>query len=760
MVVRTSPAGTLSLTLRAKYLLLVCAAVVVATAVSGISYFVWIERLTVAKATDSLMFQTQLVATQVKLNVEQLRNDVLTVSRMPPVQGIIRSGRNGGIDPADGSTDAQWRNRLEAIFTSTMTKRVDYVQMRYIGLAGDGLELVRVDRDKDGHLRTTEEEDLQTKASQPYFQESLTLAPGEVYFSDITPNVDFDRTEFENPMLRAVTPVVDSSGVPFGFVLINAHFGALIQGILAQIPPSPDLFIVTDAGDFVHRSAAGVVDPLVLAQGSDRLPGAFGRAIREDGTDPHGPTAKIYDDRVVATVRFAPDVAIAPTLAVALSQTREDLLAEVFETRRKAIVLALGLILLVAVPGFFISRRLTGPLLRLATDLRTSDPGRSEIDLPVDRGDEVGEVARAIDVLIARRRRIEAIQASTLARLQSILDRTVDAIVTVDATGTVQSFNRAATRIFGYEADDIIGHGADLLLLDTSRAAVGAVSEQEVRTADGRKIPVELSVSEVQTAEGKFFSCIVRAIGERKRLEAAVRAHADALERSNAELEEFAYIASHDLKEPLRAISNHTQFLAEDQGDKLDEDGHRRIARLKELCVRADRLITDLLHFSRLGRDELRIDAVDIGGVVEAVRAGLVDYLKERNGEIRTVGELPIVRGDRSRLTSLIYNLVVNGLKYNDQGARYVEIGVREGRNRDRVIVFVRDNGIGIAPEFRDSVFKIFKRLHSEKAYGAGSGVGLSFARKIVERHGGRLTFDSTPGSGTIFFFDLQRTGT
>ncbi|WP_051244804.1 ATP-binding protein [Thalassobaculum salexigens] len=792
MVIRTSPTGRLSLTLRAKYVLLVCAAVVLSIIAVSVPYFFWVERLTLAKATDALNSEAELVAAQVKGHIEQLRNDVLTVSRMPPLKEIVRSTRNGGAEPPDGVTEAQWREQVEIIFSSIVAARPDYAQMRYIGLADDGLELVRVDQSEDGSIRVTGEADLQPKASQPYFRDSLTLAPGEVYFSDITLNVDFGQTEADNPMLRAVTPVADSAGQTEGLLVINAHFGRVVREILQRIPPSRELYIVTEAGDYVRRSASGRVDDLVLAGAGHGLPPHLSRSIAADGDGVHGASTHVYDDGVVSTVRFAPEVARSVGIVVVLSQPRALLLKEVSEARRSAILLALGLIPVMALVAFLISRWLTAPLLRLATALRRGTPGNEAVNLPTDRPDEIGEVARALETLIDRRRRIEATQAATLARLQSILDNTVDAMVTVDTAGIIRSFNNGASKVFGYSPGEIIGRGIDTLMVDPAASGPGVrddsgdnpgdnpgddrrggtrllrgpdrkgvlreLREQDARTKDGRIIPVEFTVSAVQTDDGDILSCIIREISERKRLEAEISAHAEALERSNTELEEFAYIASHDLKEPLRAISNHTQFLAEDHGHKLDEDGHRRIARLKELCARADRLISQLLHFSRLGRDALKFEQVDLRALAEEIRADLAETLAANNAEVRIAPDLPTVRGDRSRLTSLIYNLVVNGLKYNDHEAPLVEIGVRQdgAEPAGRVALFVRDNGIGIAPEFHDTVFKIFKRLNSEKAYGPGTGVGLSFARRIVERHGGHLSFESAPGVGTTFFFDLQ----
>ncbi|MEQ9640620.1 MAG: ATP-binding protein [Alphaproteobacteria bacterium] len=232
------------------------------------------------------------------------------------------------------------------------------------------------------------------------------------------------------------------------------------------------------------------------------------------------------------------------------------------------------------------------------------------------------------------------------------------------------------------------------------------------------------------------------------------------LQRSNGDLEEFAYIASHDLKEPLRAISNHVQFLSEDHADAVGEDGRKRIERIRALCARADKLVSDLLHFSRLGRDDLARSEVDMELVVADVRNSLADTLAAQNAVVDIAAPLPPAIGDAARLTSVVHNLVINGIKYNDQTEKRIEVGfARRTADSDTGAYFVRDNGIGIADEFKASVFKIFKRLHGEKAYGPGTGAGLSFAKRIVERHGGRMWFDSTPGAGTTFYFNLAETG-
>ena len=231
------------------------------------------------------------------------------------------------------------------------------------------------------------------------------------------------------------------------------------------------------------------------------------------------------------------------------------------------------------------------------------------------------------------------------------------------------------------------------------------------------------------------------------------------LERSNRELDDFAYIASHDLKEPLRAIFNHANFVLEDQEARLDQDGMRRLNRMISLSQRMQKLIDDLLFFSRLGRGGLAKEAVDLEGVIADIEVSLAESLQQRNAKLVVATSLPEVRGHRPHMTALFQNLVTNAMKYNDSDEKLIEIGYMpneaEGRTTAGGRFYVRDNGIGIDERHKDDVFRIFKRLNSERAYGEGTGAGLSFVKKIVESHGGTIWLSSAVGAGTTFFFTL-----
>jgi two-component system, chemotaxis family, sensor kinase Cph1 len=232
------------------------------------------------------------------------------------------------------------------------------------------------------------------------------------------------------------------------------------------------------------------------------------------------------------------------------------------------------------------------------------------------------------------------------------------------------------------------------------------------------------------------------------------------LQRSNEELDSFAYIASHDLKEPLRGIHNYANFLMEDYGEILNDDGVAKLQTLVRLTQRMEDLINSLLYFSRLGRAELIRQTVNLDELVRQGIATLTIARPQSEVEFRIPQPLPSIKCDRIQVNELFTNLIGNAIKYNDKAQKWVEIGFRTGNaeNSDRPlpIFYVRDNGIGIPQEHLDKIFQIFRRLHGRDEFGGGTGAGLTIARKIVERHGGRIWVESIPTEGSTFYFTLS----
>ena len=237
----------------------------------------------------------------------------------------------------------------------------------------------------------------------------------------------------------------------------------------------------------------------------------------------------------------------------------------------------------------------------------------------------------------------------------------------------------------------------------------------------------------------------------------------DELERSNEELDSFAYVASHDLKEPLRGIHNYSLFLLEDYADKLDADGVEKLQTLIRLSKRMENLIESLLQLSRVGRVETELHPVPVSAVLHEVRDILQVRLTETNTILEVEGELPVVLADEVRLREVLNNLLTNAMRYNDQLHRYVWVGVapadvqgpRGVTPAGFCTLYVRDNGIGIDPRHHENIFRIFKRLHGPNKYGGGTGAGLAIVKKMIEKMGGQIWVDSVAGQGATFYFSV-----
>ena len=232
---------------------------------------------------------------------------------------------------------------------------------------------------------------------------------------------------------------------------------------------------------------------------------------------------------------------------------------------------------------------------------------------------------------------------------------------------------------------------------------------------------------------------------------AELKARAEQLDRVNRELDDFAYIASHDLKEPLRGIAGYCGILLEDYGDKIDEVGQRRLQALVSLCDRLATLIGDLLTYCRVGGTRPTETGIDLGDVVDEVLERLSPAIDSRGASVDVIDRLPVVTGDATLIGMAVGNLISNGLKFNNSPRPRVEIGTLP---TDPPTIYIRDNGIGIGPRHHDAIFTIFRRLHGRKEYD-GTGVGLTIVRKIVEAHGGRVWLESKPDAGTTFFVTL-----
>ena len=396
------------------------------------------------------------------------------------------------------------------------------------------------------------------------------------------------------------------------------------------------------------------------------------------------------------------------------------------------------------------------------------------LDLPTARlpdGQEQAGVSGGTPVIrtavsdITDRKRMD----ENIRLLATVVRNSNDAVTVQDFEGRIISWNRGAELMYGYSEDEALQMSIWRLtpagkrteqeqLVQRLRAGETIHSFETQRlTREGRLLDVWLTVTKLVDDAGTpvGIASTDRDITERKRAEEVLRKTIADMDRSNKELEQFAYVASHDLQEPLRMVASFTQLLAKRYKDKLDADANEFIGYAVDGANRMEKMINDLLSYSRVETRGKPFEAVGCTAILNQALTNLRMAIEE-TGAMITQDPLPTVMGAESQLVQLFQNLIDNAIKFRREEPPRIHISA-EDRGNDWFFS-VKDNGIGIDPQYNERIFIIFQRLHRREEY-PGTGIGLTICKKIVERHGGRVWVDSQPGNGSTFYFTIPKTG-
>jgi PAS domain S-box-containing protein len=356
----------------------------------------------------------------------------------------------------------------------------------------------------------------------------------------------------------------------------------------------------------------------------------------------------------------------------------------------------------------------------------------------------------------------------TEAKYRGLLEAAPDAMVVVDQSGQIVLLNVQAERQFGYHRNELLGQKvkniipegfSERLIADGTRTAAEALAQQigtgiELlgRRKDGSEFPIEIMLSPLESLEGMLVTAAIRDITERKRSEEHLFKTVGELKRSNEELQQFAYVASHDLQEPLRMVASYTQLLARRYQGRLDSNADEFIAFAKDGCDRMQALIHDLLTYSRAGTNDKELGEISCESALKEALANLRTTI-EQSGAVVTHDSLPALKTNERQLAQVFQNLVGNAIKYRGTDVPHVHVSAMENDGKEWIFS-VRDNGLGIEPQYFERIFVLFQRLHGREEF-KGTGIGLAVCKKIVERLGGRIWVESQPEKGSTFYFTL-----
>jgi PAS domain S-box-containing protein len=403
---------------------------------------------------------------------------------------------------------------------------------------------------------------------------------------------------------------------------------------------------------------------------------------------------------------------------------------------------------------------------------RRKDSSEFPIELmlsPLESAEGILLTAAIRDISV--RKTAESHLARMEARYRGLLEAAPDAMVVVNVAGEIVLLNVRAEKEFGYSRDELVGQKvkniipegfAERIIADGTRSAAEALAQQigtgiELvgRRKDGGEFPIEIMLSPLESADGILVTAAIRDITERKESDVHLAKTVEELKRSNDDLQQFAYVSSHDLQEPLRMVSSYTQLLAKRYQGRLDSDADEFIAFAVDGCNRMQGLIQDLLAYSRAGTNEKKLREVPSENALQKALINLRAAIKQ-SGAVVTHDALPAITTDETQVTQIFQNLVGNAIKY--RRAEDPRVHVSAARNdRNEWTFSVRDNGLGIDPQYFERIFILFQRLHGRDEF-EGTGIGLAVCKRIVERLGGKIWVESQLEKGSTFHFTLPDT--
>lgn len=396
-------------------------------------------------------------------------------------------------------------------------------------------------------------------------------------------------------------------------------------------------------------------------------------------------------------------------------------------------------------------------------DIQDSQPNRfssAEVDAFLTLA---GHIATALQNarLFSEHRRIQ----EELLYQANLLQNVSDAIIATDNEFRIQSWNKAAEKIYGWKSEEVLGKAmaevVQQIYPEGTREAVLAdfLTEGQWKGRvyhhhkNGEQIPILAAVTTVKDTDDNIIGAVAvnRNIADQLKIEEALRERTRALEASNEDLAQFAYAASHDLQEPLRMITSYLQIIAQRYQDQLDDEAEEFIGYAVDGAIRMRQLITDLLTYSRIGQKDKGFGQVDLEKIVQQVLFNLEIQIQEANVAI-THDPLPTVVADKTQMLQLLQNLISNAIKFRREESPKIHLSARQ--EVSDWIIHVSDNGIGMDPRFSQKIFTIFQRLHTREEY-PGTGIGLAICKKIVQKHKGEIWVDSEPGVGSTFSFSI-----
>jgi PAS domain S-box-containing protein len=589
---------------------------------------------------------------------------------------------------------------------------------------------------------TSPEEEGKFSENQPYFLNGK-IGP-------YVQNLYYSIAQ-QSSVMTVSSPIRTTAGQLVGVLAARLDLDGMNEIINRRtgLHETDDAYLVNTASLFVTQPRF-IDSPAVLQRGV--YTEAVDRCLKQESG-----VVEALDYRGIpafVVYRWLPDRQLC--LVVKLDQT------EAFRSIREfgGTIAAISIIALLVAGAIAIAlaRGMTHPILALQRGAARFASGELDVRLSETSRDELGELASEFNKMAES---LAEQQTHIRRRAEQFYNLTLDLLCTINSTGRFVDLNPAWEQTLGYTRDELRGHLLTKLVhpddIDGTTYALRGITYQDAGSFESRFLHKDgqyrwLAWVVALSPRDRLLYAAARDVTQRRLAEENLRQKTEELEHTNQELEQFAYVASHDLQEPLHLVSGYVQLLGRRYKGKLDPDADEFIAFAIEGVNRMRNLISDLLAYSRIGSSGNKFMPVVLEETLQRVTENLQADITGTRAMI-THDPLPSVLGDEEQMVQLLQNLIQNAIKFRSTEPPRIHISVQQ--LEERWLFFVHDNGIGIDPQYTERVFVIFQRLHSVDQY-PGTGIGLAICRKIVERHGGRIWVDSEPGKGSTFYFTLQ----
>ncbi len=648
--------------LRTKFVSTTLLVVVITSLLTTLVVSYQLSNLLRDKAYQQLEQNLSFIATGLQKDIDQQKTDAWTLANSRVIEGLLQSDNTRKVDILTLVKQEEWEESLKVVFMQTLAANPKYFKVRYVELSEDqgqphAKERIVVRRDKDGIVILLENE-LQEKTHREYIQNALSLNQDQVLLSKLSLNREYGIiSEPRKATLRAVAPIFFNDRIT-GFIIISMDLTSLFQSVKKLIEEEHAFYVVDNQGYYLFH-------PENQKSFSFEYPEHEQYKIQNDF--PQSETLLTnFDDRKVITVSSENPFAILrkPLLFDSLSSKRyiNLILMEPYGNIEAAshvltrYLISTGIIvaLVVVIISILLLQRLSKPVQQLLKNIRQFGKSQELNELPIERQDEIGTLARHFQEM-----------SHNIKRQTALLS-------------------------------------------------------QEV---------------------------LVRRLAEK-----TLRVRELELKRSNSELEKFAYVASHDLQEPLRKVQAFGDRLQERAKDQLDEKSLDYLQRMKSAARRMSSLIDDLLAFSRVTTKGREFSQCSLNKILDDVLSDLEIAIEKSDTQIERK-TLPDIYADKMQIRQLLQNLIGNAIKFRQPEGQH-QVKIWSERKDDKHHIHIKDNGIGFDEKYADRIFEVFQRLHARNQY-EGTGIGLAICRKIVERHNGNIIVHSSPNKGAEFIITL-----